>query len=113
MAFDLDAIERALDVGIETATEVLAARERDFAGAPEIGGVPACAAWLTAVKAARAEFAKLRKAIEDAPRVKMNGAAFLCNRGKVGNANNITSMHLVETPPGFDHVHVLLVNCDE
>lgn len=71
MAFDLDLIERALDVGAETATEVLAARERDFASAPEIGGVPACAAWVATVKEARAEFAKLRRAIEVAPHAQL------------------------------------------
>lgn len=105
--FDLDLIERALDDAVADAAELLARKLREYAGREDN---PHVALYRNAVileKDARAEFAKLRKAVEEAPRACVNV-----------NADEETGMFWAHVTAAvqdktMNHTSVLLVKCDD
>ena len=64
MAFDLELIERALDQAVCDAEDLLAERRRNYAGYPDVGKFALYEDAVRDAKSARAEFARMRKALE-------------------------------------------------
>lgn len=77
--FDLQLIDATLHTAIVDAKAMLEKRRVDYAGYPELASIAELEEELADAKRARAEFAKLRKAIEEAPSKRLEWSDF--NRG--------------------------------
>lgn len=114
MPFDLDLIERALDGAVADTAQELAQREVDYAGFADVAKLPVYREAVADAKAARAEFAKLRRAIEVAPHAQLfddelNGFGITPKHGGSAHAaeKQVRALHAL-----VGH-NVLLVKADD
>lgn len=100
--FDLALIDATLQTAIVNARAMLEKRRVDYAGYPELGGIAEREEELADAERARAEFAKLRKAMEGA-----------IERDVIEGSAGAHGFHVVHTPSQWAGHRVLLVKCDE